>query len=108
MLWQVQAGQREMAVWVNGQTYTIDVAKAAGAPFTGLVVNVEVPLGGNPSDSLGQWLAVLLRPSSPAMLPPIISGLEVFEIVRSAQANSSNSGIKKYSESPGALPPSSR
>jgi len=98
----VQAGQREMVVWVNGQTYTIDVAEAAGGAFTGLVVKRGSAPGGARWGPPGPVAGVLLRPSGPAMLPPMISGIEVSEIVRSSQANSSsNSSIKKYSESPG-------
>ena len=92
-----------MDVWVNGRWATIDVAARARGPHSALVFSLSrVSLAGSPSSPDGQWLAVVLRPSAggggrgrggqAAVLPPIISGVEVYEMVFSTTANARQQG----------------
>ena len=90
-----------MDVWVNGRSATIDVAARARGPRSALVFSLSrVSLAGSPSSPDGQWLAVVLRPSArgaaaggqAATLPPIISGVEVYEMIFSTTANARQQG----------------
>lgn len=77
------AGQRVMDLWVNGETRVIDIMSntmGVGAPNTGMVEQFDdLELLGNVTD--GYYILVQVSQNATATLPPVLCGVEVYEII---------------------------
>lgn len=82
----VKPGERIMDVWVNGQTtLSIDLARYPG-PFTAIVYQMQVRLmdtaaGGGSGFSGSIYILLTESGASTAYRDPLISGVEVYEMI---------------------------